>query len=387
MERTTGGVLQLRVEKVVYGGQGIARTEQGVVFVTGALPGELVEATCEGVKGGCPQANVSRLLEPSPGRREISCRWAGECGGCDWLHITAETQVSIKREIALDCFSRIGRLRELPPIETVSAGEHGYRMRAQLKIGSHGEVGFFRRRTNDVVVVDRCQLLVDTINELLAAGRLPVAAGHTSIKVVAGDTQVASSPHLPSMTLLEVLVTVAGRKFVVAGDSFFQSNRFLLEQLGCWAGSSLKGDRCADLYGGTGFFSVMNAQHFSSGLLIELVSSQVTLASRNFKLNGMSDSWEARVADAEHVERELRKFSADTIIIDPPRPGLTRAVREMLARLAPQNILYVSCNPSTQARDLGFLVNRGGYFIKRAALFDLYPNTHHLETAVLLHRR
>jgi 23S rRNA (uracil1939-C5)-methyltransferase len=378
------------VEKLVFGGAGLARTEDGVVFVSGTAPGETVEIEITGKKGGTPHARPKKILRPSPARREPACPLYGRCGGCDWLHIAYPAQVECKKEMIAECMRRIGRIEHFPDPELFTAAESGYRRRAQLKKDAYGNAGFFARGTNDVVAVRRCPLLDDPLNGLLgriADGTAVFPAAVKNLRTVAGDDgRVASSPPIPGTTTESVAVGAGNKTFKVKGGGFFQSNRFLLERLGTWASGITGGKRCVDLYGGCGFFSVMLADRFKEGVLIESNGAEAAAAGENFKRNGISH-FRPLKGNAEELLRLAGAQPADCLIVDPPRPGLTRRAREVAAELRPETIFYVSCDPSTQARDAGFFVNTAGYTVAHAAFFDLYPNTHHVESLLILRRR
>ncbi|MFP4013138.1 MAG: class I SAM-dependent RNA methyltransferase [Chitinispirillaceae bacterium] len=380
----------VRIEKVVYGGAGLARGEEGVVFVPGTLPGELVRIEVDGSEGGAKKGRLVEVLEPSPFRRGRQCEYEGVCGGCDWMHIVYSKQIEYKKEVFLDCLSRIGHISDPPCPEAIYAREHGYRLRAQLKLGPQG-AGFYRRKSNQVVKIDRCPLLVDELNALLKdinSGKATVPAGVKSLKAVVGGN-VASFPVIQGLTHGITELLVGEKRFLVNGDSFFQSNRYLLNRMGTWASPHVKGDYCLDLYGGTGFFSVMLAHRFGEGVLVESVASQVKRAEENFRLNGIGH-FRAVVGDVERgagLDALVRKRHPDCIIVDPPRPGLVRRAREWLAGVSPPTILYISCNPSTFSRDANFFVNKCGYTFHKCALFDLYPNTHHIESAAVFRKR
>jgi 23S rRNA (uracil1939-C5)-methyltransferase len=378
------------IEKLVFGGAGLARTADGVMLVADALGGERVRIEPTGKRGGVVTARTVELLSPSPDRRAPPCPVAGVCGGCDWQHIVYKAQLSAKAAIFDDCMRRIGRIRELPGVEIFSADEFGYRHRVQIKIDTRGKAGFFAKRTNEVVPIDRCLLLVDPLNRLLAAlpGRLATSPSPIpNLMAIAGDGgEVASFPRIDGLTVESVTISAGTARFDIAGNSFFQSNKPLLEPLGNWARPHAGGDRFIDLYGGTGFFSVMLADRFAEGLLIESVGAQVEAARKNFVLNSIHNV-KAEEGTAERLSSLAGSKPVSCLIVDPPRPGLTRTVRESIATLKPAMALYVSCNPSTQARDVGFLVHKAGYEIARTAIFDLYPNTHHMESVMILTRK
>ncbi|MBD3241981.1 MAG: methyltransferase [Chitinivibrionales bacterium] len=380
----------LTIDKIVHGGLGLAYAERGAVFVSDSIPGERIQAEVVGNRARCAFARPTELIEPSPDRRQPFCPYAALCGGCDWQHIAYGRQVALKREILLDCLRRQGRLELVPPVEEFRSAETRYRIRAQFKVAPDGDaVGFYRRGSNDIVALDACPLLAEPLEHFLT--RL-TAAGPTlglsvrQVKAIAGTgDSIASSPTIPGLSSPGARIEVGGRTFEVRGDSFFQGNRYLLEKLGRWAEDKLPGGECVDLYGGVGFFSIMLSRCFSRIRLVEAEPSLVRLARRNFAANGL-DHCTAESAQAERYAASATQ-GPDCLIVDPPRQGLTRAVREGIARLRPRAVLYVACDPATQARDVGELVRNHGYVFTHCALFDLYPNTHHLESAVVLARR
>jgi 23S rRNA (uracil1939-C5)-methyltransferase len=383
----------LKIEKLVFGGHGLARDGGGVMLIPDVAAGDVVEVEEDGAKGGVRIGRVVKIVNPSPNRRELPCPYAGECGGCDWLHISYGEQVRCKKDILIDCLTRIGKFNYQHDVEVFAANEFGYRIRAQVKVDYENNVaGFFRKKTNDVARVDRCLLLDERLNGVLAGlneGSINnvntdnKADGVSSIKVLVGDgDKPASDPVINGLTDATTEINVSGIKFLADGGSFFQSNAFLLEKLGRWAKGLLGGGFCLDLYGGIGFFSLMLADDFEEIFLVENVAGQVRAAGRNFAVN-KRDRIKAVLADVERGG-SLQKISGgrrpDCVVVDPPRPGLVKAMRKWLIDTAPRSILYVSCNPSTFARDAGALLG-GGYGLTKLALFDLYPNTHHAEVA------
>lgn len=370
---------------MVFGGFGLARTGSGVLFIENGLPGEVLEVVPESKKHDCTVARSIKIVNQSQLRREPPCRHAGVCGGCDWLFIQYQGQLQFKKEIFMDCLKRIGKLESIPEPEIYASPEFNYRIRAQIKVDRNGVCGFFRKRTKDIVAIEHCPLLCDQINGLLKtiSGK-PECISAGNLKVISGDDGLTSDPLLPSITKREASIRVGDSTFEVNGGSFFQSNRFLLEKLGNWAKPLVCGSFCVDLFGGIGFFSIMLSGSFKRGLLIESVEAQVQMARKNYASNGIS-SFTALHCPAEQVQSVI-SVKPDLLIIDPPRPGLTKKAREGVKMIGAEKILYVSCNPSTQARDIGFLIKQCGYTVEKMALFDLYPNTHHLETVILLGR-
>ena len=257
------------IERLVFGGTGLARTDQGIVFISDVAPGETVAIERCGRKGGVACGRPVKILKASPARRDPPCPLAGTCGGCDWLHLIYKEQLAAKTEIFLECMRRIGGIKNLPSPDIVAAEEFGYRHRAQLNVDTQGNTGFFARRTNSVVPVRRCPLLTGPLNTLLddCSERKAAVPGQVkNFRVISGDNdRVASYPVIDGHTLKSVTITAGARTFEVRPEGFFQSNRPLLERLGSWALTCAgEGGRCVDLYGGSGFFSGLG--NFFSGL-------------------------------------------------------------------------------------------------------------------------
>jgi 23S rRNA (uracil1939-C5)-methyltransferase len=381
--------LTLTIDKLVHGGMGLAHAEGKPCFVSEVLPGEVVTAEMCGKRGGCMLAQPTALLQSAPDRREPFCRHVGACGGCDWQHIAYERQVSLKVDIFRDCMARQGGIAALPEIEVYRSPEREYRLRTDLKLDvSRRMAGFCRRSSNAIVAIDSCPLLVPALNRFLGElpavmGRLPSGA-HQILALCGSDDTIASSPLVRDRTQPETAIAAGGHHFRVRGDSFFQQNRHQLATLGGWADDSLSGGICLDLYGGCGFFSVFHGRHFARGLLVEQEATLVAMARDNFARNGVEHFAGETVSAERFFSRGDSSPSPDCIIVDPPRQGLAPVARDGIRRLSPATLLYISCDPATQARDVGFLVKHGGYRITRAAFFDLYPNTHHLETGLVL---
>jgi tRNA/tmRNA/rRNA uracil-C5-methylase (TrmA/RlmC/RlmD family) len=249
-------------------------------------------------------------------------------------------------------------------------------------------LGFYKQKSHDVVAINACPLLTTPLNKLLEDIRTTpwgIREDIDQIKVIAGDSDSIATEPLLRMAVPTTTITIGNAVFIVRGDSFFQNNIYLSEVLGTWAHNKVSGDTCVDLYGGLGFFSILLGKSFSSGILIESVASQIRLAQQNFTDNGLSHfTTKAQMVEDFLEAARIQKRSIDCCIVDPPRSGLSPAARKNLAYVKPKYILYISCNPSTQARDAGFLVNTGKYRMTHCAVFDLYPNTSHLETAVIL---
>jgi 23S rRNA (uracil1939-C5)-methyltransferase len=382
-------MIQCKIEKIVYGGYGLARTNQGVALVADSITDELIEIEIIGKKGGNAIAKPIQILEPSPFRREPPCQYAAYCGGCDWQHIAYEQQLETKRAIFIECLTRLGKLTDLPPIEVYPSPEWRYRMRAQINANREKNIlGFFKKNSHEIVPIQSCMLLDRRLDYALFDQKKILSALKPTIRqiflVSGSDGAVASSPTIPEYSRKSTTIEVDKFIFHVDGDSFFQANKFLHHQLGQWASLFIEGKYAIDLYGGVGFFAIMLGDCFERGLLVDSDQALVAKAEKNLKANGFS-RWSARHSVAERFFNESIDDceDVDCLIVDPPRAGLSDTVRQGIFKFKPLKILYISCNPSTQARDAGFLVKRCGYQLTHAAVFDCYPQTSHIETGLL----
>lgn len=394
----TMGIKTVRIEKMVHGGLGLSRTDEGVVFVEGVMPGETVEVAITAgshVRGSLVAAGA-RVVESSPGRRLPVCPVFGVCGGCDWMHMAYDAQLSIKEEIFRETCARTGHISGLPPLAVSPSPELGYRRRVQFKIDPEKkETGFFRKKSNAIAAISQCPLLCTPLNGLLQA--LPshldkLGTGVRELKALSGDVPlcagepfVASSPVINGFTAPRTVIHCGSHAFPVSGSGFFQANLFLAPKLGMLAAEWCGGETFFDLYGGSGFFSVFAAEKFARGICVDTGEDHIAMARQTFAENGISSVSAERSTALDFLRHAVAgKIKADCCIVDPPRTGLERGVADALAKLGPSSIMYVSCDPATQARDAGYLINNCGYRCEKAALFDCYPQTHHIETVLLL---
>jgi 23S rRNA (uracil1939-C5)-methyltransferase len=374
-------------DKLLFGGFGMARTETGIVFVEGLLAGEEGEVELNGKKGGVPFYSLKKRLSTSEDRREPVCKLFGECGGCSWLDLKYDAQVATKVSIFGENLGRIGKIKEFPEPEVFTADELGYRNRVQFKVEKN-KVGFYKRGSNELVAVDTCPLLTDSLNNLLTETKNIIkAAGEKKVLkcIDTGDNQIVSEPVVEGKTVADGEISVGSNSFKVSGKSFFQSNRFLVEKLANWCSDELKGDTLLDLFGGVGLFSSFHHKNFKETTLVEIDKKMANEANDHFRANDMKNC-KAVAMSSERYFSDIQPFSFDALIVDPPRDGLSKDVRNGIVKLSPKQILYISCNPTTQARDLDFLVNSKRYKIVKTAIFDMYPNSYHMESAVLLQR-
>lgn len=396
----------LRPTLPAYGGFSIARDEK-IILIKGAIPGELVEVAIDERKRDYMLATVTQVVEPSEFRVQPNCPVFGICGGCHLQFIAYEKQVSMKEEVLVDSLTRLGGVEVQLAPSLIDAQWH-YRHRAQFKISREGTIGFFRESSRDVVVFETCPLMIGRINELLQRIKgKNLVSGLKEIHLSAGDSVAvllkgAAVDHqlseafreigIASVAVNDALIegsgTVAfdlnGMNYTVSPWSFFQAHWSLNLKVAEFIEARtvpLKGKRVLDLYAGAGNFSLPLARNAEEVVLVEENPFAVEDGSRNLKLNGLKNC--RFIQSSAEKYRIQKKF--DVIILDPPRPGLTSEVVKKVLDTPSDTIVYISCNPSTLARDLKKLKEK--YDIESVQMIDFFPNTFHIEAAAFLRRK
>jgi 23S rRNA (uracil1939-C5)-methyltransferase len=366
--------MRLNIEKVIYGGDGLARTEQGVVFVPRTAPGDVVEAEIVSRKKDYATARVTRILEASPDRQEPYCPNYETMGCCHWQHIRYEKQVDYKEAIVRESLKRLGRLEWDGEIKRVTGPDRNYRLRATFQV-TNGRLGFVDGP------IRACASLVPELNQFIPT----VDAGAAAEIHALSAPEVVASFVLPNGTIKRsghATIHVDELQYRVTADTFFQANRFLLssfinevlEQAGPQPGHVL------ELYAGAGFFSIPLARVAKEVIAIESSRPAVRQARENVTAN---QTWNLRFAEGQ-TDATIRgpELKPDVVVLDPPRAGCGVKTTERIAGLKPRRIVYVSCNPSTFAREAAVLVKQN-YTLTRLTLLDQFPNTYHIETVGL----
>ena len=409
--------LILRPSSPAHGGAAVARDDGKVWLVNYALPGEVVEAEPRGRQGGVAVAAATRVLEPSPHRVEPPCPYFGACGGCQLQHAAYQHQLELKRQVVEEAWSRAG-LR-LPPDTAVLGMEDPwrYRIRGEFEAVAtpHGwRFGFHRLRSHSVLPIDSCLIHDQRIERALpafarAADELQLTGLQNLLLTVEptgrgllwrlrfhgreprwprDEFAHRVAELLPDAALLDDAISLEfwNLTFRVRSDTFVQTNyrqmlalyRTALDML-----ASRPGDRVLDLYAGIGTLSVAMAHETAGVTAIEENPRAVQLGRLNARIN--SARVEYLPGKVEAVLRGVRLGQHQAVLMDPPRAGCEPEALAELIRLGPERLVYVSCEPSTHARDLIGLV-RGGYRVRRAAIVDMFPQTYHIESVALLER-
>jgi len=440
-------VLLFTIEKLIYGGEGLARLpadQRGrgkAVFLPFVLAGEKVEASITEERPGFARAQVEHILEASPKRLAARCRYFERCGGCNYQHTSYQEQLKIKTSVLKENLQRLAKLElQEDPVVHPSL-PWNYRNRTRLQVGSEGdfELGYFKVSSHVVLPVEECPISSPLINraigvlwELGRGGRIPAELREIELFADADDARLLIELYLdPRLdgsaratagaaaadqlcaALPEVAVVYAfgqnistvrnvghaskapdwaihrsefryrsGRAaFRVSGGSFFQVNRFLVEELATLVTSACSGELALDLYAGVGLFTVGLAERFRHIVAVE--SSQSSAA--DLKDNCPPNVKTVHAAVEAYLAGKGARSRPELVVADPPRAGLGERVAKALVKLDPPRIRYVSCDPATLARDLGPL-RAGGYRVEQVHLVDLFPQTYHIESVVELVR-
>jgi 23S rRNA (uracil1939-C5)-methyltransferase len=393
--------LDATIEKLVYGGEGLARVSGRVVLVPFVLPGEQVRITEAQVRKDVLRATGTQIMEPSPQRITPGCPYFANCGGCDYQQASYEHQLALKQSILREVFERVGKLRPPESIEVIASEPWGYRNRSQFRVDGF-RIGYLGAGSHRVVNVDHCPISSPKLNEALTAikgmrksKRFPYFLRSfelftnervTQLNVLETERPIAkaffewAAREIPGLVSGPLVYSAAGHDFRVSHKSFFQVNRFLVDALVQAAIGDLEGETAIDLYSGVGLFTLPLAKRFSSVTAVESSASAIedlaiNAAEAKLRVKAVKNSVDAYLAGLEQ--------SADLVLADPPRAGLGKAAVRHLVRLKPKRIVIVSCDPATLARDLGPLLE-SGYHWESATLCDLFPQTYHMETVVHL---
>lgn len=380
--------LEVKIEKIVPGGLGLAFAENLTVFVALAAVGDKLLVRIREKKGKVAFAEISEILVPSPDRQTPPCPYFGACGGCDFQQMNYPAQLAAKVAIVRDSLERVGKIRyesEIPIIG--SPDDLNYRVRAQWHADPRREkLGYFRRHSHDIIDVKDCPILAPPLKEKLREVRQNIDWNSFSREKVGietatngADVSVYSSEIFEPTD--EIVFQASGEKYRFDARSFFQGNIYLIEELIRLAFENAAGETALDLFCGVGLFSLPLARKFKKVYGVEGNPKAIEYARRNAE-NAQLSNIEFSAQSVGDWMGENASVNLDFVLLDPPRAGAENETIESLLEIKPKEISYVSCDPATLARDLRKLTE--SYFIENIVALDLFPQTHHVETVVRL---
>lgn len=383
--------VEVTIERLLPGGVGLAHAEGLTIFVSLAAPADIVRIEIERVRGKVAFATIKEIIKPSPVRVEPPCPYFGRCGGCDFQQLDYEGQLKAKVEIIRDCLHRIAQVEISSEIEIYpSPTEWHYRSRASWQFDPKtGYLGYFERGSHSVCDVEFCAILVPELQQTLEDLRVRLndesfPAESRQFEAAAGNEGVSVSPAFANFDTREVSRSFDNETYYFSARAFFQVNQTLAEPLIAKATGDMHGEVAIDLYSGAGLFTLPLSRRFQRVISVEANPTAASFARRNLQRAGLSNG---KVVTAR-VDEWLRHNSSlsgsvDLLVLDPPRSGVEDRVVAGILAVRPRRISYVSCDPATLARDLKKLF-AGGYLLDSVAAFDMFPQTHHVETVVVL---
>lgn len=371
----------VKIDTVAFGGDGVGRLDNFVVFVPFSAPGDQLEIEITRIKKKFAHGRILNIIRPALQRVEPLCPYFEQCGGCCYQHLNYEDQLVIKKKQVEDAYRRIGRIPD-PPVGDVIGSPMMYHYRGKAQYHSETvsrkiKIGFLDTSGGRLIDIENCAIMEETINEKLHTLR-------ENKKLREGELTIWSGPAAGE----SVERTVNGRRFLVPRDGFFQANLFLTERLVdevCRQAAVGQHRNIVDAYCGSGLFSVFLAPFAEKVTGVEISENAVEHA----KIN-------AQHLEAENIEFVCSDFEdallkkllpagneTDLVVLDPPRTGCEAATLRAVAEWSPKKILYISCNPATQARDVKFF-QEYGYTLRSLLPLDMFPQTEHIEVIGVL---
>ena len=368
MNLTVGQAVTLEIVDIAFGGEGVARLDDVVVFVPFVALGETVEAVITEVKKRFARARLTNVVTAARERVEPQCRYFGACGGCQYQHIDYAAQLRIKHKQVCDLFQRIGGLAPERIAAVVPCPRpYGYRNRIMIrsqwnKPEQRLNIGFVRADCGLVEDIEECKIADPVLSDQIRQVRA----------------------HPPPKGGLKVVLRLAPEGWDVPADSFFQNNFVLLPELVSTVRKFLKeggAGRLIDLYCGVGFFGIELSDAVQSFVGVEYDRSAIRAARINAERKGCRNG-EFISADVEQAWPALLEhgeMQSAAVLLDPPRKGCQKRLLARLRDARPSQIIYVSCHPATMARDLNELCAEGVFDLVRVVPVDMFPQTQHIE--------
>ena len=373
----------IKIESIAFGGHGIGRVDNFVVFVPFAAPDDELEVEIVELKKKFARGRILKISKPSLLRNVPLCSYYENCGGCCYQHLNYEHQLKIIKKQVQDAFQKIGGIVSPPVLDPIALPvSYKYRGKAQLhaaKEASEWKLGFLDISGVKIVDIERCEIMEKTINDKIRELRKKPKL----LSVESNLTIWSESPGDTLQNIDQIKRMVKGKEFSVPRGGFFQANLYLTDRLVdevCRLVMSEKISTLVDAYCGSGLFSIFLSPYAQNVVGIETGEQAVKFAQMNAERQGVRNT-KFICGEVESVlpqEFASGAIKIDLLVLDPPRSGCDVAVLKAIAILRPQKVIYISCNPATQARDIKYLCECG-YDLLSLLPLDMFPQTEHIE--------
>ncbi len=384
--------VQLTIDSLTNLGAGIGRVDGWVIFVPFALPGEKVKARIHRNDKNCSHADLVEVVTPSPDRVTPPCPLFGECGGCQYQHLDYQKQLAWKTRQVGELMQHMAGI--VSPVNPCMTTDQIWHYRSKItphfdgpRNGEIGAIGFLANGMRSRLVdVPECLIAMNEINAALPGIRAGIRAKALTFK--RGSTVLIRATGNGVETNFKATATehVGNLTFRFLAGDFFQNNPFILPEFTGYVARQAVADGArflVDAYCGSGLFALTLARHFEKVAGVEVSETSCAWARENATANRITNTV-FLTASAEHIFAEIEFPAAETaVVIDPPRKGCTPEFIGQLLAFSPARVVYVSCDPATQVRDLK-LLDSGGYRLADVQPFDLFPHTRHLECVMTL---
>ena len=387
-------------------GQGITRIDNKITFVSKTVSGDIINLEITKSHKNYNEAKLLKIVKPSPDRIEYKCPYYNKCGGCNIANLEYTNQLKYKKEKVINIFKKYNKIDINP---TIIASDEILHYRNKITLQYNEKLGLYEEKTHNIIKIEECLLMPQKVNDiikLLNKYNYNTSLQKIVIRIINNQVMINIIAKDISKSLIEILKnldvsvyhnskyisgnkvlieTLNNYKFSILPDSFFQINKKqtinLYNQIVEYANPQ-KEDKVLDLYCGVGTIGIYLSKYCKEVLGIEINKSSIENANINKKLNNVEN---ISFIEADVSKVLSMKYKADIIIVDPPRSGLDKNTIETLIKINPKKIVYVSCDPITLSRDINLLKN--DYILKDIKLYDMFPETYHVESVCVLERR
>lgn len=387
-------------------GQGITRIDNKITFVSKTVSGDIINLEITKSHKNYNEAKLLKIVKPSPDRIEYKCPYYNKCGGCNIANLEYTNQLKYKKEKVINIFKKYNKIDINP---TIIASDEILHYRNKITLQYNEKLGLYEEKTHNIIEIQECLLMPQKVNDIIKLLNkynyntslqkivIRIINNQVMINIIAKDIPKSLIEILKNLDVSvyhnskyisgnKVLIeTLNNYKFSILPDSFFQINKKqtinLYNQIVEYANPQ-KEDKVLDLYCGVGTIGIYLSKYCKEVLGIEINKSSIENANINKKLNNVEN---ISFIEADVSKVLSMKYKADIIIVDPPRSGLDKNTIETLIKINPKKIVYVSCDPITLSRDINLLKN--DYILKDIKLFDMFPETYHVECVAALYRR